>query len=351
MSTCLNLESTSAAASGVILPSIQSKGELVDMLVQVRTEGNVKTIGGFLTQLREVLDKVVRAQAKHKKVHKKMMKMCVGEGKFRRQEIKTAKIALAKATKHLQKCRISLKNAQKELPGLVKTLNSYKRELKRAQRQRNIERKKYVKRRNAFREALTFLRHFVTYVKAKLQNYKAAALVEMSENLLKHSNKLNVLTHAAPVLVEIASNRAAHNYKFTPNSKLKAKLMNALKQLITKISTDNAKNEADERRAVAIFTKYKARLDKVINTLQVNVNRVRKQIKEMKRCIAIEGGIIATAGKKIARNLKLLQHAEKMCKSFNKEFIKATYNRLDEIRTMQTILKIVAKRFKNYQRT
>lgn len=344
MYNCLNLESTSAAASGVILPSIQSKGELINMLVQVRTERNVNTISGFLRQLRDVLDKVVRAQEKHKAVHKKMMHMCVEEGQFRRKEIKVAKTALSKALAHRKKCQISLNQAQKELPGLVKTLNSYQRELKRATTQRNVERKKYLQRRQAFREALTFLRDFLNYVNRKF--YKHAALIDLSENLLKHSNKLNVLAHAAPVLVEVAAARVSHSYKFTPNASLKARVVNALRELLAKITADNKQNEDDERRAVAIFQKYKARLDKVIATLQRNVNRVRQQIKDMKRCIDVEGGIIATASAKIARNTKLLVQAERMCKSFNKEFIEATYNRLDEIRTMRTILAIVAKRFR-----
>jgi hypothetical protein len=346
MTSCLNIESTSAAASGVFLPSIQSKGELVDMLIQVRVEKNANTIGGFVKQLREVLEKLVRAQAKHKKVHKKMMKQCFGENKFRTREIKTAKISLNKAVGHRRKCQVSLAHAKKELPGLVSTLNSYKRELKRAQKQRDVERKKYLHRRQAFLEALVFLKKFISYVTAKLKNYKAASLVDLSENLLRHANKLNVLTHAAPVLVEIATSRA-HDYSFKPNSALVAKLMTALRNLVAKITTDHKENEKQERQAVALFAKYKARLDKVIGTLTRNVKRVKKQIKDMKNCINIEGGIIASASGKIARNLKLLKLAEKMCKSFNKEFIKATYNRLDEIRTMQTILKIVAKRFKH----
>jgi hypothetical protein len=345
MTSCLDLEIQTTASSGVLIPSIQSKTELIDMLIQVRSERSVNTIGGFVQQLRLMLDKLVKTQAKHKKIHAKMMKQCMGEGKFRKKEIRVAKTSLGKAKAHYGKCKLSLKHAVKELPHLLSTLNSYKKELARAQKQRNVEHAKYAKRRDAFRGALGFLKHFIKFVTQKLKSYHSESLVELSENLLKHANKLNVLAHAAPVLVEIAV-QGAHSYKFTPNNELKAKLMKALHELFEKIKTDHESNEKVEKKAVALFSVYKMRLDKVIATVQKNVNRVRKQIRDMKMCIATEGGVIASSEKKIARNLKLLLSAAKMCKNFNKEFIEATYHRLDEIKTMSTIMKIVKHRFK-----
>jgi len=350
MSTCLDL----SAKSGVILPSIESKGELINMMVQVKTEGNTNTIAGFLGQLREMLDKLVNAQAKHKRVHAKMMKQCLEEGAFRKRAIKVARVALKNATSALNRCRVSLKAALKELPGLQATLRSYKRELARAQAARDVERKKYLQRRQEFTEALEFLNDFISYVQKRVAATPGASLVEYSENLLKHSNKLNIMSEAAPVLASIAmetvSLKSTDNYKFTPNQRLQNRLRALLADLLKRITADNNANEAAEKAAVAVFNKYKNRLDKVINTLQRNVDRVQKQIRDMRACVAREGAVMASSSAKIARNAKLLKSAGAMCKSFNKEFIEATYNRLNEIKTMQEILVIVLKRFKDLPR-
>jgi hypothetical protein len=346
MHSCLEL--SSAATSGVILPSIESKGQLIDMMVQVKTEHNTNTVKGFVGQLREMLDKLVNSQNKHKEVHGKMMKECLEEGKFRKAEIKAGKTAKNRAVSHLAKCKVSLKNALTELPPLQSTHRSYKRELARAQKIRDIEREKYIKRRQEFREAIDFLGQFIAFVNQKLKGYHAASLVSLSEKLLKHSNKLNILSEAAPVLVSIAMEATANKdkYAFTPNERLKQRLVGLLAELFAKIKKDNESNEVDERKAAQVFASYKKRLLRVINTLAINIKRVKKQIVDMKRCIDVEGGIIATASAKIHRNSKLLHQAINMCGSFNKEFIEATLNRLNEIKTMNEILKIVAKRFK-----
>jgi hypothetical protein len=343
--SCLEMTST----EGVILPSIESKGQLVDMMVQMKIENDDNTIGGFVGQLKEMLDKLVKAQAKHEKVHGVMMKQCLEEGIFRKNEIKAGKTARAKSVAQRAKCQASLKQAQKELPGLVDSFDSYTRELKRAQKIRDIEEAKYLKRKQEFSEALAFLTDFIAYVNTKLANYNNSSFVELSSGLLKHSNKLNLLTEAAPVLASIAMETIAQkgNYEFKANMDLKSRLVTLLDNLLAKIKADNKSNDEDEVRAAGIFATYKNRLMKVINTLSINIKRVQKQIKEMTRCVATEGAIIAKATFKITRNEKLLKNAVNMCGSFNQEFITATYNRIDEIKTMQEILTIVGKRFKD----
>jgi len=193
------------------------------------------------------------------------------------------------------------------------------------------------------------LNQFIAFVHQKLKLYKGASLVSLSEELLKHSNKLNILSDAAPILVSIAMEATANTdkYDFIPNQKLKQRLVDLLNQLNLRIKSDNESNEKDERRAAQIFGAYKKRLQKVINTLSANIKRVKKQIADMKRCIDTEGGIIAKSLAKLVRNRNLLKNAMNMCGSFNKEFIEATYNRLNEITTMHQILAIVAHRFKD----
>jgi hypothetical protein len=318
----------------------------MDMMVQVQTEG-VNTIGGFMKELRNMLMKIVNAQAKHKRIHAKMMKQCLEEDAFRKKEIAAAKNAIKRSLAARTRCQASLKAAVKALPSLEASLRTYVKELARATRQRNIERKKYLARKQEFAEALAFLASFMSYVHKRLKGqYKAFALAEMSENLLRHTTKLNLLSESVPVLVAIATEKKANAYTYTANQGLGARLKNALTTLNARIKRDNALNESTERQAAAIFKKYSNKLKALIRTLRKNVRRVKKQIVDMTRCVDKETKILNTAQKKLARNHKLMIQAARMCKSFNKEFIEATYNRLDEIKTMQEIIKIVKRRFK-----
>lgn len=344
--TCLEL----SPVDNELLPSSNNRQQLIDIMVEVKTEGDVKTIGGFVGQLREMLTKLVNAQNRHRAIHAKMMKQCIEEDQFRRKEVKAARDSLSRALKHRTKCVASRKQATAALPALVRTLKTYVSELKRATQQRNVERAKYLERREAFRGALKFLADFIRFVKAKLgKSHKAFALAEMSENLLKHSVKLNMMVEVSTILGYVAVRRH-NNYTYSANQKLGGGLRAALDNLVKRLRDDAHKNDVTEANAAAAFKKYSARLNKVIGTLRRTIKRLKEQIVRMTKCIDEEDKIIKASGNKIARNELLRKKAAKMCDSFNKDFIEATYNRLDEIKTMKTILKIVAKRFKKLPR-
>ena len=315
-------------------------------MVEVKTEGDSNTISGFVGQLKEMLEKLVEAQKKHREVHAKMMKQCLNEDKFREKEIKVAKDAFNRASNARTKCKASLKNARKSLPVLRKTRNTYIKELRRATEARNAERRKYENRRDSLKEALKFLSEFISYVTRKFsKGYKAFALAEMSQVLLKHAAKLSLMTSAVPVLVAIATERKASNYTYVANQGLGTRLKQALITLVRKLQSDKIKNANEEKAAKKIYNHYKNKLTKVIGTLLKNINRVANQILRMTRCIDNENKILKTASKKRNRNSMLRKNSVKMCRSFNKEFIHATFSRLDEIKTMHSIIDIVKKRF------
>jgi len=342
--TCLDI----SASSGVILPSIESKNELFNMMVQVRSETNQNTISGFVQQLRDLLNSLVQAQNKHKEVHQKMMTQCKEENIFRTREVRRARRAHANALAAKTKCEVSLKNALNENPDLENTRNVYAQELSRAQQARTIEASKYNQRRNALSEAVDFLRTFLAYVKNRLA--KEYSLLSLSEDLLKHANKVNVVPEASPILAELATAMMlsapvdARNFK--PNAELRQRLIDALTQLLNRLEADSKNNIEDEQKAAAVFEVYRSRLTKVISTLDANIARVKEQITKMRNCINVEGGVMTTAASKLARNLTLRLDAGRMCHAFNNEFIEATKHRLNEIETMKQILDIVAKRFK-----
>jgi hypothetical protein len=324
----------------------------MEIMVEVQTEENPKTIAQFVTQLREILERLVKTQETHRQIHSKMMQQCFDEDKYRTQEIHTAKRALARSMASRTRCQASLKAAQKALPELQRTHRAYKSELQRAQKARTEENRKYLARRAEYREAIGFLSDFIAFVNKKLRGqFKAYSLVELSENLLRHASKLNVITEAVPVLVAIASDtifaeKRASNYEYQPNEVLANKLKSLLNQLFNRLKSDNKANNKYEKAAANAFADYAAKLGAIISTLKRNIQRTKKQIVDMTRCVDVENGVIAAASAKISRNSQLRGNARRMCHSFNKEFIDATYNRLDEIRTMRDILVIVRRRFK-----
>jgi len=345
--TCLDL----SASSGVILPSIESKNELFNMMVQVRSETNQNTISGFVQQLRDLLNNLVQAQNKHKEVHNKMMAQCKEENNFRTREVRRARRAHANALAARSKCEVSLNNAMRQLPELVTTRMVYHKELTRAQQARNFEVSKYVQRRKVLSEAVDFLSTFLAYVQKRLA--KEYSLLSLSEDLLKHANKVNVLPEASPILAELATAMilsappgSVNARNFKPNAELRQRLIGLLTQLLNRLVADSKNNDEDEAKAAAVFEVYRTRLTKVIATLDANIARVEAQIKKMRNCMDVEGGVMTTAAKKLARNKKLRYDAVRMCHAFNTEFIEATKNRLNEIETMKQILDIVAKRFK-----
>jgi len=342
-----------ATVDSTLLPSDETRANLIQMMVEVQTEEDPNTIGKFVSQLRKMLDNLVKAQAKHKEVHSKMMKQCETENKFRKKEVGDAKAALNAASLHRSKCKKSLKNAMKTLPELKFTLKTYKEELERAIKTRNQENKKYRERKADYEEAILFLGDFIKYVRKKLKgHFKTFSLAQYSQKLLQHSTHLGLLSEAVPVLVAIAeasysNEERDHDYSYKPNEAVATKLKNLLSELRLRQKADLKQNDKEETKALRLFTAYKARLLKIINTLKKNIKKVKAHIVVMDRCVTTESKIVKSASKKLNRNATLKKNAGSLCSSFNKEYIDATKNRLDEIKTMNEILKIVQKRFKS----
>jgi len=279
------------------------------------------------------------------------MKQCFEEDAFRKKEEGAAKRALAASRASRSRCNASLKSAKDALPHLKRAKNDYESELTRATKARTEERKKYLARKMEYKEAIDFMGDFITFVNKKLKGqYKSFALVEMSENLLKHASKLNVITEAVPVLVALANdpifNSKSHAYTYKANEGVAKKLHDLLHQLFDRLKSDNKANNKMEAASEKAFADYASKLKAIITTLKKNIKKTKNQITSMTRCVETEDGIIAKALSKFGRNKQLRNAARKMCHAFNSEFIEATKNRLDEVKTMKEILVIVNRRFK-----
>jgi len=168
----------------------------------------------------------------------------------------------------------------------------------------------------------------------------------MSEDLLRHSARLNIMSEAAPILVALATEVEGDDYNYQANDAVATKLKTLLTDLYNKLKADNKNNDKAEAAAQSAFNTYASKLTKVIDTLAKNIQRTNDQITRMTNCIDTENKVIAASSAKFARNNALKLQASKMCSAFAAEFIEATKNRLNEMNTMREIIAIVAKRFK-----
>jgi len=219
--------------------------------------------------------------------------------------------------------------------------------------ERNKQHQLYLQRRQAWSDAIAFLREFIQQVNTKLAKYPSFA--DMGEKLLRHVAKLGRMADAVEVFValaqapgsdELASGPGAHsNYGYKAQTKTVNSLKAHLQTLLNKLIVDSKQNDIDEAKAQAAFEKVKAALLAIIAKLSKDIARTKAQITSMTACTANEGKIMATANNKLSRNSKLLSLAAKTCTDFAKEFITATKNRLSEIQVVSAILKIVKRRF------
>lgn len=248
----------------------------------------------------------------------------------------------------------SLHAAHENLPALVKAKKDYEDDLAKKTAERNRQHALYVQRAKDWREAIDFLSEFIKIVNEKLGKYPTS-FAELGERLLKHTSKLGLVVEAVPVLIAMTQSpaegavdlpRTANNYAYQAQGKTVGNLKTQLANLRNKLVTDSKQNDLDEEKAVKLFNALKARLDALIGKLASDIARTKKQIADMKQCIATEQAVITSATNKLSRNKQLAAAASHTCQDFAQEFVKATKNRLEEIKTVRTIIDIVKKRFK-----
>lgn len=338
-----------------LLPSNSIRAQLTQMLIQVQQEESPRTIQTFLTSIQAIVAKLRDEQARHQVISDKMLGQCKAENKFRRHEVKIATASLASANSARAKCQTSFLAATKDLPILTSARDEYVAELARAQKQRDEEKASYRQRKADYSSAIVFLKDFMAYITStKSSSFTAQAFAEKSETLLRHATKLGMLSDVIPVLITLAQTptddvvpSALTVYTTHSDVELEAKLRTTLTALAARLQADLTSNRTREQKARRAFGVLKTSLTKAINTLNNNIARTNKQIDDMTRCIAAEDVVIATAGSKLSRNGALLQSAINMCASFSAEFIDATENRIEEVKTVLEIIKVIESRFGN----
>jgi hypothetical protein len=296
------------------------------------------------------MTKLEKDQETHKAIAKKMKSQCDEESAFRKTEISAAKSSLSKSRSARGICKASLKSARKDLPELESALRMYKAELKKAIEQRAREKKMYEQRKADFEQGITFVEAFIKVVSKEFKGkFKTFSFVEHSEQLLRHASKLGLINEAVPVLLALATTKdddfKANTYGYNANESLATKLKTTLNNLLFRLKADYKKNEEIEKAAINAFNVLKNRLERAISTLTKDIERTKKQIAAMEKCVVEEDKVIHSANNKFRRNDTLKNAAEKMCAVFIKEFIHAYNSRVEEIHVIREILKIIEKRF------
>jgi len=327
--------------------------ELIAMKLEVeKTSDGVKTIAQFKDRLIEMLKDLQATQAKHEAIAKTMLKQCKDEAQFRAKEIIAAKQAKEAAANALAKCQSSLGAAKQNLPTLKNAYKEYSDLLAKRTKQRAKQHAAYLQRANDWKEAIMFLNEFTNEVKKKLA--KGVSFADLSEKLLKHASKLGFIQHVVPLLAEIAQTPAEasasvpsvkHSYTYLNQGKTIKRLTTFLNKLKNQLIVDARQNDLNEQKAQKIFDEFKARITKIISKLAKDIAVTKSQIKAMKICVSSEGSILTSASNKLLRNRRLKKAAKHTCADFIKEFVEATRNRLEEIRTLHEVLKICQRRF------
>jgi len=336
-----------------IEPAMGIHSALMEMKAELKAEAApVRTIEQFTGQLLHMLHALENAQAKHEAINKNMMAQCTNENSFRKTEISNARNSLNAAQSSLSKCQASLHAANENLPSLQKAKADYENELAVKQKERDHQHALYVQRAKDWSEAISFLEEFSKVMNKKLAKYPTS-LADLSEKLLRHASKLGIVTEAVPILValtqdpsEFGSVPTAHsNFTYVPQGKIVGNLRQQINNLRNRLVADSHQNDLNEQNAQKLFDKFKANMVRLISVLTNDINRTKQQITLMTNCVANETKVLTSAANKINRNLSLMKSAQHTCTDFTKEFVAATKNRLEEISTVNTIIKICAKRF------
>ena len=342
-STCLKARSNQL----LDIPSSNSntsiQGQLTQILVEVQTTPSSENALKLLKSLNSIVADCGKLQLDHKRVHAKMASQCQTEINFRKEEIKNSGQTQRRALDARAKCNSSLKQAQKELPELQNTKTTYESELKSSEDFRIKENKRYASRKQEYEEAISY----ITKSSSAMSNNTNLNFVELSENLLKHSSKLGLLTEAVPVLVALAGQETSlNNTNYSQvNQNLKDKLKDTFAKLLVRLQKDWNDNEEMEQKSAQTFTVYKTKLTTLINSLEKSISICNQQIEAMTKCVQEEDAISSQAGIKLTMNSKILDNAQRMCDRFDKEFVEATKVRLQEITTSIQISTIVKTRF------
>jgi len=219
------ISSTKSISSFAEIGSIHS--ELVQMMTEVKsTHEKVRSLDEFERELRRILRNLVNAQTQHEKINDEMIGKCIDEEKFRTKAIFEAQSSANAAGNAISKCQVSLKAAKANKPNLVRALRTYKKFLEDKTHDREVQHELYLQRRRDWHEAIKFLNDFIKQVNNKLRK---SALVELSENLLRHTSKFGIASEALPVLAEMLQN----NHQINQKKKLSEDSMSTLETLRT----------------------------------------------------------------------------------------------------------------------
>jgi hypothetical protein len=335
-----------------LLPQHSIMKRLNTLFVQLKdisdSSSKVKTYAAFTKVIQSLIDDLQRDTKKHEAVLEEMQKQCLAENQFREKEVADADKAKNNADASRKICQTHLAKAE-SLLSVAKNLLAAEEEKKRQRTEiRRKENEIFRREKAQYDQAIDFLREFNKLVANRFGNKnRAAAFIEFSEDLLRHTAKIGKVEAAVPVLIMLSqyTSGARGDYKNFDGAAASKNLVDRLNSLLATIEADLAKIVKIENDRERDFQAFLVLVNRNIADLKASIATLNAQITANKECIARETKVFDEASKKRLRNADLKERAIKMCAKFVEEVMEAQKARQTEVNVIRQILNLMNVRF------
>jgi chromosome segregation ATPase len=333
-----NAKSTREHLSALPEKKLSGMGLLNEIQSFLQTSGPVDRLYKlFQDIITEINDEQFRAD----NVYVLQKAECDEEIAFRTQEVKDAQTALDASTENKKKCEASLARAQAVLELNVQLQDEKNRQLENEAKARNFAHENYVDTVNAINEALRIIQTALDLAH-ELAN-DVGALVELrkvSSKMILSGVKAGAMKHYTPVITAFAVLASSE-----VNAADVARVNELLNRLLDNLNNELRSTDEAENRAVAEYQAYIAALNKALAELRAQESSLRSFINDATACITEESAIIGDATAKRERNQHLLDKAEAMCNSFEKEYSDGNDARKKEKALIERFLTLIKDYF------
>jgi hypothetical protein len=324
---------------------VSARSQLAQMLIQVQSKDiNAKSITMVLKEIKKMLVDLQETQAKHAEINKQMIDKCIEEDTFRGRAVGEAKTSLDAATGSLAIIQDGIIKTKKSIIETQTNLDFNKTEKKRAEDQRIEERKIFEIFNQNWTAGLKFMREFETEVVSNFKNANLGTFAQLSEKFLIKASNLNVIAAAPAVLLSLKALQDHNVYSFSGNKDVAVGLKAAIEVVIERIRKDLEKVTERENNAQTAWEAYNNKLGDMITALETQLEELEAHLKVLLAGEVTEKSTIDLASNKLNRNGSLRSSAQGICENFNKEFIAATKDRLEEIDVIFQITDIIKRR-------
>jgi len=319
--------------------------ELAQIKSQAQDDTSKAGIEEFEKRLLDMLSKIEDSQKQHEEINLRMMTQCEAEFKFRDKEVKDADASYAAAEIAFLKCQDSKNQTTANLPPMQTLVIKYKNLIDTKTKERKATHDQYLSLKKDWKEATDFLGDFLE----QIHNLQVGStpdfnvFAQRGEDLLVRLGKIGKISDSIPIFVALSSLELS-NSKRSENDVF-SELNKSVLNLRAKMLSDSLEADVEEDHVQTTFQKLITNFNKIVDTLNGNIDISNKHLIAMTACVTSEGKIMSEASMKSKRNAKLKSLAQVTCGDFAKEFVEATKNRKQEVDVVNQIVIILKRRY------